>query len=54
MKWTTRRVVSKLDRMLFTATRYPHDYGFVEETLGLDGDPWMPWCWCASTHSPAA
>ena len=29
----------KLDRMLFTATRYPHDYGFVEETLGLDGDP---------------
>lgn len=29
----------KLDRMLFTATRYPHDYGFVDETLGLDGDP---------------
>ena len=29
----------KLDRMLFTATRYPHDYGFVDETLGEDGDP---------------
>ena len=29
----------KLDRMLFTATRYPHDYGFVDNTLGLDGDP---------------
>ncbi len=29
----------RLDRMLFTATRYPHDYGFVEDTLGLDGDP---------------
>jgi inorganic pyrophosphatase len=29
----------KLDRMLFTATRYPHDYGFVDDTLGLDGDP---------------
>ena len=24
----------KLDRMLFTATRYPHDYGFVDNTLG--------------------
>lgn len=29
----------KLDRMLFTATRYPHDYGFVDDTLGEDGDP---------------
>jgi inorganic pyrophosphatase len=29
----------RLDRMLFTSTRYPHDYGFVENTLGEDGDP---------------
>jgi inorganic pyrophosphatase len=29
----------RLDRMLFTSTRYPADYGFVEGTLGLDGDP---------------
>jgi inorganic pyrophosphatase len=29
----------RLDRMLFTATRYPHDYGFVDDTLGDDGDP---------------
>lgn len=29
----------KLDRMLFTATRYPHDYGFIDDTLGGDGDP---------------
>src|SRR5690242_14578929 len=29
----------RLDRMLFTSTRYPSDYGFVEETLGGDGDP---------------
>ena len=29
----------RLDRMLFTATRYPADYGFIENTLGLDGDP---------------
>ena len=29
----------RLDRMLFTSTRYPADYGFVEQTLGQDGDP---------------
>lgn len=29
----------RLDRMLFTSTRYPHDYGFVDNTLGLDSDP---------------
>ena len=29
----------RLDRMLFTSTRYPHDYGFIEDTLGQDGDP---------------
>jgi len=29
----------RLDRMLFTSTRYPWDYGYVDDTLGLDGDP---------------
>ncbi|MFF2749286.1 inorganic diphosphatase [Kitasatospora sp. NPDC058048] len=29
----------RLDRTLFTATRYPADYGFVEGTLGGDGEP---------------
>jgi inorganic pyrophosphatase len=29
----------RLDRMLFTSTRYPADYGYVEGTLGEDGDP---------------
>jgi inorganic pyrophosphatase len=29
----------RLDRMLFTSTRYPADYGFVEHTLADDGDP---------------
>lgn len=29
----------RLDRTLFTATRYPADYGFVEGTLSDDGDP---------------
>jgi len=28
-----------LDRHLFTATTYPADYGFVDRTLGEDGDP---------------
>lgn len=29
----------RLDRELFTVTRYPADYGFVVATLGGDGDP---------------
>ncbi|MDQ1723007.1 MAG: inorganic pyrophosphatase [Frankiaceae bacterium] len=29
----------RLDRMLFTATRYPADYGFIDDTLGEDEDP---------------
>ena len=29
----------RLDRILFTSTQYPADYGFIDETLGLDGDP---------------
>ncbi|MEI6407254.1 MAG: inorganic diphosphatase [Actinomycetes bacterium] len=29
----------RLDRMLFTSTRYPYDYGFVKSTLSNDGDP---------------
>jgi inorganic pyrophosphatase len=28
-----------LDRMLFTSTRYPEDYGYVPLTLAEDGDP---------------
>lgn len=28
-----------LDRLLFTATRYPADYGFFPNTLAEDGDP---------------
>jgi len=29
----------RLDRMLFTSTRYPADYGYIQGTLGLDGEP---------------
>ena len=30
---------NRLDRRHFTSTAYPTDYGFVENTLGEDGDP---------------
>ncbi|MBI1910554.1 MAG: inorganic diphosphatase [Deltaproteobacteria bacterium] len=33
-----KRVI-KFDRMLFSAVHYPSDYGFIPETLALDGDP---------------
>ena len=29
----------RLDRMLFTSTRYPADYGYIDHTLAPDGDP---------------
>jgi inorganic pyrophosphatase len=29
----------RLDRMLFTSTRYPLDYGFISGTLAEDGEP---------------
>lgn len=28
-----------LDRYLYTSMAYPTDYGYIEETLGEDGDP---------------
>src|SRR6201995_1004688 len=37
MDHTSNRL--RLDRTLFTATQYPADYGYIENPLGLDGDP---------------
>ncbi len=37
MDHDTGRII--LDRTLFTSTQYPSDYGFIEQTLGQDGDP---------------
>lgn len=31
--------VIRYDRMIFSSMHYPSDYGFVTETLALDGDP---------------
>jgi inorganic pyrophosphatase len=28
----------KFDRMLFSSVHYPSDYGFIQETLAMDGD----------------
>jgi inorganic pyrophosphatase len=38
-EWDPARNRIRLDRMLFTATGYPGDYGFVPDTLAEDGDP---------------
>lgn len=37
MDHTTGRMM--LDRTLFTSMGYPDDYGYIEDTLGRDGDP---------------
>jgi inorganic pyrophosphatase len=37
-EWDFDRGTFVLDRMLFSAVRYPGDYGFIPETLALDGD----------------
>lgn len=37
-EWDFVRQAFALDRMLFTSVRYPGDYGFIPETLALDGD----------------
>jgi inorganic pyrophosphatase len=29
----------RLERQLFTSTAYPADYGYIPETMALDGDP---------------
>jgi len=38
-EYDSERGVMVFDRMLYSAMHYPGDYGFIPETLGLDGDP---------------
>ena len=38
-KYDHERDVIRLDRFLFSSVVYPTDYGFVPDTLSLDGDP---------------
>lgn len=38
-EWDQRIGRIRLDRRLYTATQYPADYGFINETMSGDGDP---------------
>ena len=38
-EYDKKRRVFKLDRILFSSVHYPCDYGFIPDTLALDGDP---------------
>jgi inorganic pyrophosphatase len=42
----------RLDRMLFTSTRYPLDYGFITGTLAEDGDPLDALVWLEEPTFP--
>jgi len=44
----------RLDRTLFTATQYPSDYGFIEETSVRTATRWTLWSCCRNRRSPAA
>ncbi len=38
-EWDHEHDVIRLDRFLFSSVVYPTDYGFIPDTLSLDGDP---------------
>ncbi|HZJ83694.1 MAG TPA: inorganic diphosphatase [Clostridia bacterium] len=38
-EYDEERKVIRFDRMLFSPVHYPADYGFIPNTLALDGDP---------------
>ena len=42
----------RLDRMLFTSTRYPLDYGFLPRTLAEDGEPLDALVWLEEPTFP--
>ena len=42
----------RLDRMLFTSTRYPLDYGFIDRTLAEDGEPLDALVWLEEPSFP--
>ena len=41
-----------LDRVLYTSTHYPMNYGFIPRTLGDDGIPWMCWSYVRKHLNP--
>ena len=38
-EYDKERHLFKLDRVLYSSVHYPTDYGYIPETLSLDGDP---------------
>ena len=38
-EYDKERKIFKLDRVLFSSVHYPTDYGFIPDSLSLDGDP---------------
>ena len=42
----------RLDRVLFTSTHYPTNYGFVPRTLSQDGDPLDVFVYCTQEILP--
>ena len=38
-EYDKERHIFKLDRVLYSSVHYPTDYGFIADTLSLDGDP---------------
>ena len=38
-EWDEDLAAIRLDRFLFSSVVYPTDYGFIPDTLALDGDP---------------
>jgi inorganic pyrophosphatase len=38
-EWDEQLGAIKLDRFLFSSVVYPTDYGFIPDTLAIDGDP---------------
>ncbi len=38
-EYDKEKKVIRFDRMLFSAVHYPSDYGYIPDTLALDGDP---------------
>ncbi|MBQ7994661.1 MAG: inorganic diphosphatase [Bacilli bacterium] len=43
-----------LDRVLYTSTHYPHNYGFIPRTLSQDGDPLDVLVICSESIVPLA